>query len=360
MTRSTVSLERAWLRVDLGALSRNARRLAALVNRPLLAMVKADAYGLGALRVAGTLESVDPWGYGVATVAEGAVLRSAGIERPIVVFTPARAQELPSYAALELRAVVGDLDTLAACVAAGHAFHVEIDTGMSRSGFRWTDSASLQALTAGVTDASAWEGIFTHFHSAESNPDATEVQWARFERVLASLPRRPGLVHAANSAACAAGARYAGDLVRPGIFLYGASAGSLTPEPVASLHARVVALRRLGPGDTVSYDAEAIVNRETTVATLAIGYADGVPRRLGNRGKVAIHGGFAPILGRVTMDMTMIDVSDLPVQLGEVATVFGDGLSLDEQAAVAGTNSYEMLTRITARVPRLYHTKERA
>ena len=358
MTRSTVSLERAWLRVDLGALRRNARRLAGLVGRPLLAMVKADAYGLGALRVAGTLESADPWGYGVATVAEGTSLRRSGIERPIVVFTPAQSQELPSYAELRLRAVAGDLDALDACIDCGYPFHVEIDTGMSRSGFRWTDRQALRALATRVADAQAWEGIFTHFHSAESDPDATEAQWTRFEQVVASLPRRPRLVHAANSAGCAAGRRYAADLVRPGIFLYGATAGSLTPEPVASLHARVIALRRLDPGDTVSYDAEATVSRETTVATLAIGYADGVPRSLGNRGRVAIQGTFAPILGRVTMDMVMVDVSGLAVKLGDVATVFGDGLSIDEQAAVAGTNSYEMLTRITARVPRLYHTQE--
>jgi alanine racemase len=359
MTRSTVSPERAWLEVDLGALSRNAKRLAALVDRPLLAMVKADAYGLGAVRVTETLEAVDPWGYGVATIAEAAVLRRAGIVRPIVVFTPVQSHELPGYAELTLHAVVGDLDALDACIAGGHPFHAEIDTGMSRSGFRWTDGAAIRTLAARVADAPAWEGIFTHFHSAESDAVATEAQWTRFEQVLASLPRRPGLVHAANSAACAAGARFAGDLVRPGIFLYGARAGSLTPEPVASLHARVVALRRLAPGDTVSYDAEAVVRKETSVATLSIGYADGVPRSLGNRGRVRIQGAFAPILGRVTMDMVMIDVSGLSVAPGDVATLFGDGLSLDEQAAVAGTNSYEVLTRITRRVPRRYHTKER-
>jgi alanine racemase len=358
MTRSTVALERAWLRVDLEALRRNASRLAGQVGRPLLAMVKADAYGLGAVRVAETLEADDPWGYGVATVAEGASLRRAGIERPIVVFTPAQSQDLPGYAELGLRAVVGDLDTLDACIDGGFSFHVEIDTGMSRSGFRWTDSPAVQALATRVADARGWEGIFTHFHSAESDPDATEAQWTRFQQVVASLPRRPRLVHAANSAGCAAGQRYAADLVRPGIFLYGGRAGSLMPEPVASLHARVIALRRLAPGDTVSYDAEATANKETTVATLAIGYADGVPRSLGNRGRVAIQGAFAPLLGRVTMDMVMIDVSGLAVKLGDVATVFGDGLSLDEQAAVAGTNSYEMLTRITSRVPRVYHTKE--
>lgn len=358
MTRSTVSQERAWLSVELGALTRNARHLAALVGRPLLAMVKADAYGLGAVRVTAALERLDPWGYGVATVAEGALLRRAGIDRPIVVFTPAHPGDLSSCAELGLRPVAGDLPALEACIAGGRPFHVEIDTGMSRSGFRWSDGTLIQALGTRLAAAPEWEGIFTHFHSAEADADATASQWTRFGHVLATLPRRPRLVHAANSAACAAGTRYAADLVRPGIFLYGARAGSLAPEPVASLHARVVALRRLGPGDTVSYDAEAIVEKATTVATLAIGYADGLPRSLGNRGMAAIHGGLAPILGRVTMDMVMIDVRDLPVQLGDVATLFGGALPLDDQAAVAGTNSYEMLTRVGPRVPRLYHTKE--
>jgi len=146
--------------------------------------------------------------------------------------------------------------------------------------------------------------------------------------------------------------------VRPGVFLYGGQAGTLSPEPVASLHARVVALRRLQRDDTVSYEAEATVEKATTVATLAIGYADGVPRSLWPGGRVEIHNTLVPILGRITMDMMMVDVLDAPVRIGDAATLFGGAIALDEQAAVAGTNSYELLTRISARVPRMYHTKE--
>jgi alanine racemase len=146
------------------------------------------------------------------------------------------------------------------------------------------------------------------------------------------------------------------DLARPGIFLYGGRAGALVPEPVARLRARVVALRRLRPGDTVSYGSEAAVDRETTVATLAIGYADGVPRSLGSRGPVELDGRLVPILGRVTMDMLMVDAGDEPVRVGDVATLFGGLVTLDDQAAHAGTISYELLTRIAPRIPRRYGT----
>ncbi len=321
-------------------------------------MLKANAYGLGAVAVARALESLDPWGYGVATIDEGVELRAQGIRRPILVFTPARPEALSGYAEHDLRAVIGDLEALAAWESSGRPFHVELDTGMSRSGFRWHDAQAMEGLRSRLEATASCEGVFTHFHSSDTNPRATADQWQRLQDFVSALPRRPGLVHAANSAACAEGERYAGDLVRPGIFLYGGMAGALRPEPVASLQARIVAVRPLRPGDTVSYDAEATITSAARVATLSIGYADGVPRSLGNRGQVELHGRLLPIVGRVTMDMVMIDLEDQPATCGDVATVFGGRIALDEQAATAGTNSYELLSRISARVPRRYRTKD--
>ena len=137
----------------------------------------------------------------------------------------------------------------------GKPFHLEIDTGMARAGLRWNDGTALADAARLLAGAAGWEGVFTHFHSADTDPAATAVQWERFEMVLSALPSRPPLVHAANSAAALAGTRYAADLVRPGIFLYGGAAGGMAPEPVARLCARVVATRQLQAGDTVSYGA---------------------------------------------------------------------------------------------------------
>jgi len=347
--------ERAWLDVDLGALLRNARRFQQLSGTPLLPMVKANGYGLGAGAVVRALESVAPWGYGVATWPEGAELRAGGVTRPIVVFTPLLPDD-SAMAALRrhgLRPVIGDSAALTGWSASGGGpFHVEIDTGMSRSGFRWHDNAALSELRTQLFGRDDWEGVFTHFHSADSDRDSAFEQLDRFSGVVESFDRRPALVHAANSAA--AGLPQHMDLARPGIFLYGGRAGAQEPEPVAKLCARVVAVRQVRPGDTISYGAEAEAEAETTIATLGIGYADGVPRSLGEAGQVELGGVVVRIVGRVTMDMLMVDTGDAPVAPGDIATLFGGLVSLDQQAELAGTVSYELLTRVSPRVERRY------
>ncbi len=350
---------RAWVNVDLDALVRNATSYAERVRVPLLPMVKADGYGLGAVAVARALAHVEPWGYGVATIDEARELHVNGITRPIVVFTPlvpALAEYVHKVAA---RPVIADLDMLEEWLARGDLpFHLEVDTGMSRSGFRWNDQASLRAAGNLLLDAAGWEGAFTHFHSAERDPTATAEQWSRLSHALQAIGRRPSLVHAANSAAGAYGTAYCGDLARPGIHLYGGRVDGLDAVPVATLRARVVAVRRLATGDPVSYDATWQASHPTTVATLAIGYADGLPRRLSNAGAVELLGRRVGIVGRVTMDHCMVDVGDLPVSIGDVASVFGGIVSLDEQAALAGTISYELLTSLGQRLPRRYMEPE--
>ena len=161
-------------------------------------------------------------------------------------------------------------------------------------------------------------------------------------------------MHLSSSAGAQHGNEFSADLARPGIYLYGGRAGNLEPEPVARLCARVVALRRLRPGDTVSYGAEAEVEAETTIATISIGYGDGLPRALGSRGLAEIHDSIVPIVGRVTMDMVMVDVGDMPVAIGDIAVLFGQLVPLDDQAALAETISYELLTSLTPRVVRRY------
>ena len=353
-------IARAWVDVDLAALVANARTVAEVSGSRLLPMVKANGYGLGAVEVARALERVDPWGFGVATVEEGAALRAGGITRPLLVLTPLIPPWIDPCLKLDLRPSLGDVDALEAWIARGGLpFHLEIDTGMSRAGVRWDDHAALNRVATLLENASGWEGAFTHFLAAESDATTTGRQWDRLLAALRVLPRRPALLHAANSAGSLQGRTFAGSLVRPGIFLYGGAVGSVVPRPVAALRARVVAVRELAAGDTVGYGATWKAERPVRVATVSLGYADGFPRGSPPSGperllrQIELNNRVAPVVGRVTMDMCMVSV-DEEVAPGDVATVFGGMISLDEQAAAAGTISYELLTRLGPRVARRY------
>jgi alanine racemase len=358
----TPDTARAWVDVDLGALTANARTLSALTGSRLLPMVKANGYGLGAIPVVRALEPLDPWGYGVASVEEGAALRTAGVSRPILVTSPLLPDAIGDHLTHGLRPSLGDQAALRAwCSRSERPFHVEIDTGMGRAGFRWSDASALAAAGALLREAPGWEGIYTHFHSAESDPASAALQWERFLGVVAALPRSAPLVHAANSAGALCGRAYAGDLIRPGIFLYGGHAGGRAPLPVATLRARVVAVRRVDAGDPVSYGATWRASRGTTIATLALGYADGFPRAARAPAPprlVELGDALVPVVGRVTMDMTMVDAGDAPVAPGDIATIFGGRISLDAQATAAGTIAYELLTALGGRVPRRYESHE--
>ncbi len=346
---------RAWVDVDLDAVVANGRHVARVAGRRLLPMVKANGYGLGAGRIVGVLESLDPWGYGVATLEEGAALRSAGIGRPVLVFTPLTGDWVAAALRYDLRPVLCDLQALGTWLAAagGQPFHLGIDTGMARAGLAHDDVPALAACRALLAGATGYEGVCTHFHSADGDPAATARQWSRFEEAITALGPRPPMVHAANSAAALQGTPYAADLVRPGIFLYGGRAGDATPATVAALRARVIAVRAVPAGATVGYGATWRPERAVRLATLAIGYADGVLRSLSNRGSVELAGRLAPIRGSVTMDMTMVEAPE-SVRVGDIATVYGGLVSLDTQAAAAGTISYELLTSLGPRVHRRY------
>ena len=349
---------RAWVEVDLGALQRNGRAIAARAGVPLLPMVKADGYGLGAAAAARALEPLEPWGYGVAMLDEGRALREAGIRRPIVVFTPLAAEEMSTARDAGLVPALGDRVAIERWGASGGgAWHLDIDTGMTRTGVRWTDVGSLEALLR----ANPPEGAFTHFHSAERNDGSMDVQESRFRAALAALPARPPLVHAESGAAIARRERSEWDLVRPGVFLYGVGSGpgaKISPEPVAHVRARVVALHDLEDGETVSYEASYRAVGPRRIATLSIGYADGYRRALSNRGNAFVGGRRVPIAGIVTMDMTMLDVTGVPCALGDVATLVGcDGggeLTVEEVARTADLSPYELLTGLRPRLARVY------
>jgi alanine racemase len=343
--------------VDLEALVANARTIQQRAPRSrLLPMVKADAYGLGAVPVARALERADPWGFAVATEREGRELREAGITRPILVMAPQTAA-LDDVARAGLTPALGSAEQIDAwlALAPGRPFHVEVDTGMARWGLGWE---SLGSAATRLASCPGFEGVFTHFHSPWDDPASVREQWRRFEAALATLACRPPLVHAANSIASLEFPETVGDLARPGIFLYGGRAGALRPRPVAQWRARVLASRWVEPGATVSYGATYRAATRSCIATLAAGYADGLPRALSNTGAALVGGRRLPIAGRVTMDFTMVAATDWEPRPGDVATLIGtdgaESIELDDMAALAGTISYEILTGLGRRVTRVY------
>jgi alanine racemase len=349
---------RAWIDVDLGALRRNAEALERRSGVPLIPMVKADAYGLGARAVVGALEPLEPWGYGVATVKEGEALRRSGVTRNIVVFTPLLHEEFGAAYAAELIPTLGTERDIRAWGRFGAPYHLAIDTGMNRAGVPWRDVATLQTVVREFPPA----GAFTHLHSAELYDGSAEREELLFREALVELGIRIGFLHVDNSAAIVRYDCSAWSAIRPGIFLYGVGSGSdakLQPEPVVHIRARVVELRWIEVGDTVSYDATYMAPHRQRIATVAVGYGDGYPRALSNRGKALLHSERIQIRGRVTMDMTLFDVTEVPCEVGDVVTLMGrDGervLLAEDVAAMAEMSPYELLTGLSVRLDRVYH-----
>jgi len=352
-------LSRAWIEVSLAAVVDNARAVARIAGTRLLPIVKANAYGLGAVAVARALEQVDPWGYGVATIEEGAELRAAGIARPVLVCGPGRPADFERYCHFDLTPALGDRDSVAAWTARRpeRPWHLEIDTGMARAGVRWDEIDVIRDLPGAERIA----GCYTQFHSAERRDGSIDVQLERFQRAVDRLPRRPEVLHVANSAAALRDRKYAFDAVRPGIYLYGGTPGGMIEpgKPVVTVRAVVVSVRRVRAGDPVGYNATWTAPRDTTVATLGIGYADGMRQALSaGKATVLLNGARCPVVGVVTMDLTMIETGATPVSVGDVATLVGaaadEANTLGQFAAWCGVQPREFLTGLGARLPRIY------
>jgi alanine racemase len=372
-----VDFARAWLDVDVDALRHNAAVLRARAALPLLPMVKANGYGVGAVAVARALgvpfddqaEQPDaPWGVGIASLDEAELLRESGCLGRIVCLQPLLPDELDRAHALGVTpSLHRAVDILRwATLGAGHGsaaapYHLSIDTGMARAGIRWDDVASLREPLRQAPPA----GVFTHFHSADESLTSREEQDRRFADAVAALQDLlpPGvLIHSDNSGAIVSRvAGSPGHLARPGIALYG---GLFTNElglrPVVHLRARVIDLRAVYAGESVSYGATWRAQGERRIATIACGYADGYRRHLSNVGVVLINGVRCPVVGRVTMDMIMVDVSAVSCDVGQVATLLGtdgqDTLSVEVVAGLAGVSPYEVLVGLTLRVPVVYRS----
>lgn len=356
--------------IDGRALADNFAELARIAGGrgAVLPVVKSDAYGHGLALVARLLHDAGAERFAVATAAEGEALRANGLSASVIVLGGVYPAEHERVVAARLTPVVWDVETPRALAARARAagrvvpVHVKVDTGMGRLGVAPADTpALLRAL--GDLDGITVEGLLTHFADAESvTGDGTARQLATLEELVATLERariRPAMVHAANSAATLTVDRARFDAVRPGLALYGiypapAMRAAAALRPVMRFVTRVVACRAVGRGEAVGYGGTFVARRASIIATVPVGYADGYPRALSNSGDVVVRGMRASIAGRVCMDQTMIDVTDVAgVAPGDEVVLWGGALPVEEVAARAGTIPYELLARVGARVPRV-------
>lgn len=377
-----------WAEISLAAITRNLRAIQKHVGaqRKVLCIVKANAYGHGAVPVARALEAAGAACFGVTCVAEGIELREAGIRRPILVlsgFWPGEEMLLVTH---RLTPAIYSLDQWRHLERSFHGVshenlplgvHLKVDTGMNRLGIAPEEVKEFLVLL-GSARSLKLEGTFTHFASSEDfDSQQTEEQQQRFALALNEFDAAgadPGILHAANSAAIAMRPDTWLDMVRPGALIYGyhqfyspeareADAQRRLPlEPAFHLRARVLSVREVPTGTGVGYNARFVTQRLSRIAILAGGYADGIVRRLTNLGKVMVHGRCAPIVGTVSMDLTAIDVTDIPqAQVGDVVTVFGGSTEAgcppvfaNDVARLLGTVTSDLLCSVGARVPRNY------
>ncbi len=361
-----------WAEVDLDRLAANLTAVRARLSGPgVMAVVKADAYGHGALPVARRLEREGVEWLGVALVEEGVELRRGGVRAPILVLGGFAPTQAPLLLAEDLTPAVFRIEQIEALERAAAArgavtdAHLKIDTGMGRLGM---PVMGIPAICDALARAPRvrLSGAASHLAAADDPADPyTAAQLQEFIRGVNLLRGRghaPAHLHLANSAAIVDHRATGLTLVRPGLLLYGHNASprtALAVRPILALRTHLIDLRELPDGASVGYGRAWKAPGLSTIATLGIGYADGLPRAAGNRGEVLVRGRRAPIVGRVSMDMTTIDVSAIPdATVGDVATVIGtdggDAIGADALAAAAGTIVWEVLARLGSRVPRLY------
>lgn len=362
-----------YLQVDLDAVANNTAALRAFIGKTphMMAVVKANAYGHGLIPVAKTaLENGADW-LGVAIPEEGEALRNAGIDAPILVLGGVNEKGAEASVAFNLTQTVFDaervyfLEKAAAKAGKTAQVHIKCDTGMGRIGVRTKEE--LQAVLSAVEACPhvCITGVFTHLADADNADQAYSLaQIEAFEEMLPFFP--PSILcHAAASAAAIRYPQAHYQMVRLGIILYGCPPvkDCLPVQPALSWHTEIVHVKKIGPGDCISYGCTYRADREKLVATLPVGYGDGYHRALSGRAMVLIGGKRCPVIGRVCMDQIMVDVSDVPsknAQIGAPVVLLGkqgnETITAEELAAWAGTISYEMLLAVTARVPMIYTT----
>jgi len=361
--------------VDLDGFRINLKNIQKWVDkRRIILPVKANAYGHGVVPICAEARSVGIDHFGVATVSEGVAIRQAGIDGEIVVLTPATLEQIEAIVEYDLHPNVVSEVFAHALSAEGESkgkkvgCHLEIDTGMGRTGFWHTDAIG-DIIAVSRLEYLSIEGIFSHFPVADSDNqsdiDFTRIQLERFARIITKLKELgidPPLIHISNSAGILDHPVY-GNGVRPGIMSFGlypsAQAKSTVQiNPILSMYTRVVQLREYPQGTSISYGRTYTTRGKEKIAVIRAGYGDGLRRALSNRGFVLIRGKRYPIVGRVCMDMCMVDVTGSSVELDDKVVILGHdnggSITAEDHAIWTGTLNYEILTGLSERVPRLY------
>ncbi len=369
--------QRAWVEIDLSALAHNVRQIRGLLapSTKIMAVVKADAYGHGAIDIAHTLTDLGVEWLAVATVTEGIELRQAGIFTPILVLGAVNSEmQVHAIAKWDLQPTICSIaqaTVISKAIATLEPsvilnVHLKLDTGMSRLGADWQQAV---AVYREVEDLPYLQiaSLYSHLATAdELDPTVMEMQIDRFDRSIAAIGAAGHvlpMLHLANSAGILVSDRLNYQLVRPGLILYG-----LCPAPhlqsaidlqsVLSVRARITQVKSITAGTGVSYGYRFIAERDMQIAVVEIGYADGIPRRLSDRMQAIVRGRLVPQIGSITMDRIMLDVSQIPdLQVGEIATILGtDGsvrITADDWANRLGTISWEILCGFKHRLPRV-------
>ncbi len=373
-------LRPTYAKVNLSAIKRNVKNIKESLPRQTMfcAVTKADGYGHGSVMVSkAAIEAGADW-IAVAIPEEAAVIRDDGITAPILVLGPSNRSQWRKGVSLDLSMVVTSLDCVKNALSAAKEFgrtvklHLKVDTGMNRIGVKTLDEAKRLLDIVAQEETLCLEGLMTHFAAAdEADKTYTIKQNERFQEFIA-LAKRMGfspIVHAANSGAALDCPELAYDMVRVGIAMYGCYPSDevkkdVKLEPAMSLHTQISHIKTVEAGEKLSYGCTYTTERQTRVATLPIGYADGFNRLLSNRGEVLVGGRRARVIGRVCMDQTLIDVTDIEgVKLHDNVVCIGSqkdaAISVEEYAALCGTINYEILCALSPRVPRLYYEDER-
>jgi alanine racemase len=369
---------RAWVEIDLPALDRNVGRIKQALPKHIryVAVVKADAYGHGMPEVVTRLLQAGVDTFAVANVAEASRLREISPDADILLLSPTLPNEIARALELGLDITINSVEEVDAVVRATEArklkarVHVKVDTGMGRSGV-WHEHA-LEVFTKVETNSAIqWCGVYTHFSDADTDTAYTAQQRKLFLNLLEKIPtgiRKSLLIHADNSAGLESfSSQSPFNAVRIGLMQYGLppSAGSflasLKPDPVLSFHAKVVLVKDLPKGTSIGYSRTKTLSRDSKIAVVAVGYGDGVPTAASNRGQFLINGKRCPILGRVSMDQTVVDVTDIgQVKPGDVATILGaqgsDRISVTEFCKSSDSIPWEALCTLTQRVQRVYRS----
>lgn len=369
-------LRRTWAEIDLDALAHNYQQARRLIGprTKYLGVVKADAYGHGAVQVSRKLEALGADYLAVSSLDEARELRRGGIQAPILILghtPPDMVPQLIQYnitQTVSAQAKAEEYSAAAAQCGGTLKVHIKVDTGMSRLGFlvrgRHFDGGVAAIAASCALPNLDVEGIFTHFAASDEDDSGSEAytreQFGVFTSVIDALAaggRTFAIRHCANSGALARYPDMYLDMVRPGIALYGvgADAERLDLRPVMSLKSCVSTIKVFDPGTDISYGRTFRTAARTRTGVLPIGYADGLFRSLSNRVSVQTDHGPAPIRGRICMDMTMVDLSDLPdVHVGDAVELFGQRQRVDDLADILGTIPYELTCAVSKRVPRLY------